>query len=555
MRPFSRCVCFLAAIAALVPRGRSAAQTASSDSNAGGSFTQGVMTVSGDSVDRLRLAQLEGRAPVEGLMLRSPSSLMDPRRSGVTPRNFTIVFPELTLVSNSRLPFGQNDGAMWAGKGANLRALAGFTISAGPLRVVVIPELAYSSNNRLNIDPADPSFVKPVPAGRSVFSNPSNVFPYSIDMPWRFGGEGISRIYPGQSSVSLTAGPIEAGAATENEWWGPAIVNPIVMGDNAPGFPHAFIRTSHPVNTILGRLDARWIVGGLKESDFFDDNPDNDVRSLSALAIAWKRSAASGVTLGFTRSVFSATTGYSDVAGHLFDVLKNTGHPNARAVSDSTMIPGSDQIFSLFAQWALPRYGLESYVEWGRTEFPVSFRDFLKQPLHSRGYTAGVQWSKPIAPDARFRAQGEVTNVEQSSTYRFRPIGSWYTSRSVIQGYTNEGQVIGAGIGPGSSSQWVAADYFKGGWQFGVTAGRLRFNNDAFFLLSYANRCGHDVTTHPGVRAGYSNSYFRLRADYASATRYNSFFQNKSETCQSTNGEGSDRSNKYLSVTLSTIGW
>lgn len=554
MRPFPRCVCFLAAIAALAPKSRAEAQNASSDSNAGGSFAQGVITVSGDSVDRLRLAQLEGRAAVEGLMLRSTSSLMDPRRSGNTPRTFTVVFPQLTLVSNSTLPFGQNDGALWAGKGANLRVLAGFTISAGPLRVVVIPELAYSSNNRLNINPADPRFVKPVPAGRSVFSTPSNVFPYSIDMPWRFGGDAINKIYPGQSSVSVTAGPIEAGAATENEWWGPAIINPIVMGDNAPGFPHGFIRTSHPVNTFLGRLDARWIVGGLKESDFFDDNPDNDVRSLSALAITWKRSAASGVTLGFTRSVFSVGTGYGDVAGHMFDALKNTGHPNARAVSDSTMIPGSDQIFSLFAQWALPRYGLESYVEWARTELPVSFRDFLKQPLHSRGYTAGTQWSKPIGADARFRAQGEVTNVEQSSTYRFRPIGSWYTSRSVIQGYTNEGQVIGAGIGPGSSSQWVAADYFKGGWQFGVTAGRLRFNNDAFFLLSYANRCGHDVTTYPGVRAGYSNSYFRLRADYASASRYNTFFQNKDETCNA-GGEGSDRSNKYLAITLSTFGW
>ena len=261
MRPFPRCIGLLAAVAALAPQSRAIAQSSSSDRNAGGTFAQGVITVSGDSVDRLRLAQLEGRAPVEGLMLRSTSSLMDPRRSGGTPRTFTIVFPDFTLVSNSTLPFGQNDGALWAGKGANLRALAGFTISAGPLRAVVIPELAYSSNNRLNINPADPRFVKAVPAGRSVYSNPSNVFPYSIDMPWRFGGEGFTKIYPGQSSVSVTAGPIEAGAATENEWWGPAIVNPIVMGDNAPGFPHGFIRTSHPVNTIVGRLDARWIIG------------------------------------------------------------------------------------------------------------------------------------------------------------------------------------------------------------------------------------------------------------------------------------------------------
>src|SRR5688500_9055914 len=373
-------------------------------------------------------------------------------------------------------------------------------------------------------------------------------------MPYRFGGDAITRIYPGQSSLSIRAGPIEAGAATENNWWGPALINPIVLGDNAAGFPHAFLRTAHPVNTILGRLEARWIVGGLKESDFFNNSPDNDVRALSAIGIAWERNAASGLTLGFLRAVFSVGTGYSDVPGSAFDVLTNTGHPNARAISDSTMIPGSDQIFSLFARWALPRYGLESYVEWGRAEFPISLRDFLKQPEHSRGYTTGLQWSRPIGTDSRFRVQGEVTNVEQSSTFRFRPIGSFYTSRAVVQGYTNEGQVIGAGIGPGSSAQWLAADFFKGNWQVGATAGRLRFNNDAFFLRGYAHRCGHDVTTYPGIRAAYANSYFRLRADFASATRYNTFFQNL-QSCDSPDGEGSDRSNKYLSVTLATFGW
>lgn len=554
MRPFPCFFYLLAATALLAPPTRVAAQKTSGDSDDGESFAQAVIVVSGDSVDRLRLAQLEGRAPLDGLMLRSASSLMDPRRSGRRPRTFTVVMPELNLVSNSTLPFGQNDGALWAGKGANLRALAGFTISAGRVRLVVIPELAYSSNNRLDINPADPTFVQPVPADRSVFSSPSNVFPYSLDMPYRFGGDAINRVYPGQSSLSVAAGPIEAGAASENEWWGPALLNPVVMGDNAAGFPHAFLRTSHPVNVLRGRLEARWIVGGLKESRFFDDDSSNDVRSLSALAVTWKRSATSGLTLGFTRSVISVATGYGDVAGHIFDALKNTGHPDARPLSDTTMTPGSDQIFSLFAQWVLPRYGLESYVEWGRTEFPVSLRDFLKQPEHSRGYTTGLQWSRPTGVNSRFRVQGEVTNVEQSSTFRFRPIGSFYTSRSVIQGYTNEGQVIGAGIGPGSSGQWIAADYFKGGWQLGAGVGRLRFNNDAFFLRSYANRCGHDVTTYPGVRAGYSDSYFRLRVDYAWTSRYNTFFQNAGDTCES-GGEGSDRSNRHLSVTLSTFGW
>src|SRR5215213_7102248 len=96
-------------------------------------LTQGVVLVSGDSVERLRMAQLEGRAASGGLMLRSTSSLMDPRRTGARRRPFSIVFPTLNFVNNSKLPYGQNDGALWAGIGANARVLAGFTVSMGPL--------------------------------------------------------------------------------------------------------------------------------------------------------------------------------------------------------------------------------------------------------------------------------------------------------------------------------------------------------------------------------------------------------------------------------------
>lgn len=558
MRPSKRLqnVMFAALLAALQlstpTRATGQAQTVGGSETR--SLTQGVITVSGDSVDRLRLAQLEGRAPLGGLMLRSTSSLMDRRREGDAGLAFSVVFPQFTFVANSSLPFGQNDGALWAGKGANARILGGFTATLGPVKLVAIPEFAYSANNRLSIVPIDERFAAPLPLDRSRFSSPFNVHPFSIDMPYRFGDQSVSSISAGQSSLTVSAGPIEIGAANENEWWGPALRNPIVMSDNAPGFPHGFLRTGRPLNSFLGQIEGRWVVGGLKESDYFNDDITDDVRSLSALALTWRRNAASGLTLGITRAVFAPVDGYSEVAGSTFDVFTNTGHPNAKPVGDSTIVPGPDQILSLFARWALPRYGLESYIEWGRAELPVSPRDFLEQPNHTRAYTAGLQWVRALgAEDSRLRIQGELTNVEQSTTYRFRPGGSFYTSRAVIQGYTNEGQLVGAGLGPGSSGQWLAGDYYNGPWQFGLNIGRTRFNNDAFFLQSYATRCGHDVTVYPGIRASYSNSYIRLAADFASASRYNTFFQNKS-SCES-GGEGSDRSNRYLAITLTTFGF
>jgi hypothetical protein len=518
-------------------------------------LSEAALTVSGDSVDRWRLSELDGSVPQRGLTLRSTSSLSDPRRYGHGPRRFTIVSPYLKFIGNSELPFGQNEGALWVGKGANLRAMAGFTGTFGPVRIVAIPEIVYSANSALSITPMDSVRGPQLPSSRSPFSSPFNVYPYSIDLPYRFGPTSVSRLYPGQSSITITAGPVEAGAATENEWWGPAVRNPIVLGDNAPGFPHGFIRTNGELSGPLGLFEARFILGGLHESDFFDDDFTNDVRSISALAVAWRPSLRSDVTLGLTRAVIAPASGYSDVPGAFFDVFRNVGHPDARALSDSAFIAAPDQIFSLFARWVIPRFGLESYIEWARTDPPLSLHDFFEQPNHSRGYTAGLQWTRADwAGQSRFRVMGEITNVEQSSTFRFRPIGSYYTSRSVPQGFTNEGQVLGAGIGPGSSGSYFAADYFRGAWRLGASLGRTRFNNDAFFLLPGADRCGHDVTLYPGIRGSYASHYMRIGLAFVSASRYNTFFQNIGRTCVA-GGDGSDRHNNSVSLTVATFGW
>ena len=512
-----------------------------------------VITVSGDSADRLRMAQLEGNAPLKGMLLRSTSSLSDPTLWGYGRRGVTAVLPEITTAINSELPFGQNDGALWAGKGYNVRVLGGLAVDFGPLRLVAIPELVSSTNYSNTVDVTDLRFSRPLPSTRSPFSSPFNVVPYSIDLPYRFGDQKINKVYPGQSSLTLSFGPMQAGGSTENEWWGPALRNPLLLGDNAAGFPHAFLRTGRPLTSPIGVFEGRWVVGALKESDHFDNDESNDIRSLSAFALTWKQRPSAGFSIGIMRSVYAPADGYGSAFGKAFDFLRSTGRPNALPVTDSTMAPGPDQITSLFAHWALPRYGLETYVEWARTELP-SLRQFLLYPQHTRGYTGGAQWVKRTGESSRFRFQGELTNVEQSSTYRFGPIGSFYTSRAVAQGYTNEGQMLATGIGPGSSGQWLAFDWFFSGLQAGANFSRTRFNNDAFFLKSDPSRCFHDVTVAPGIRAGWTNKLFRLRADYTKVTRYNAFWQ-RENGCGGDDTAIGDRSSHNFLLTLSTLGW
>lgn len=552
MRPFLL-LQTLAAMAALIPVPVARAQDSATIRLKAPLF-EPMVTVSGDSVDHLRLAQLQGRAPSGGMFFRSTSSLTNPLVAGVTPRPLSIVLPQVWFVMNSDLPFGQNDGAMWGGKGYNWRALGGVTASLGPIRIVAIPEVVYSTNYAISVDPLDLRFARPLPGNFSPFASPFNYLPYPADVPYRFGDSAFAKVYPGQSSATVTFSQFEAGVSTENEWWGPAIRNPILFSDNASGFPHAFFRTGKPVSTGIGVFEGRWLIGGLHESDYFDDDVTNNVRAISSFGLTWKLKPEAGLTLGLARSVYEPVDGYSGVAAKAFSFLKGTDHPNALAMTDSTLTPGADQILSVFAHYVYPRYGLEGYVEWARTELPSSLRDFFLYPNHTRGYSAGLQYAHALNDASLVRFQTEFTNVEQSGSYRFRPTGSFYASRGAIQGYTNEGQLLGAAVGPGSSGEWFAMDYMRPNLQFGVNFGRTRPNSDAFFARANPNRCFHDVMIYPGARAAFTTRFFKVQADYSKLTRYNAFFQ-RVRGCQTDETAIGDRNWHYLSLSLSLLGW
>ena len=76
---------------------------------------------------------------------------------------------------------------------------------------------------------------------------------------------------------------------------------------------------------------------------------------------------------------------------------------------------------------------------------------------------------------------GEITDLQIPSTILLRPQESWYTHYQVRYGYTNYGQVIGAGIGPGGSCQTVGLQWGTGLNKFGGTFERVVHNNDFYY--------------------------------------------------------------------------
>jgi len=488
------------------------------------------------------------RVPAQAPVLRSLSShlaFVANDTNGARRTHWQFVAPTVRFTHNSALPYSLNDGALWAGRGASMDLTGGVSMRAGPVRLILVPELVVAAND--SFARPDIYYNPPPPLPRSEYSSPFHGNGQSIDMPWRFGNAPIRQLYPGQSTAMVDVGLASIGVSTENEWWGPGMRNALVLSNHAPGFEHAFVRTRDPIATPLGNFGARWIVGTLRESRYFDVDTSK-LRSISLLAVTWTPRQDSGLVVGFARSVLAPSRRPIDALRDAWQVFADVGHPNARPYLDSTITPGRDQLFSLFLRWSFPKDGFETWAEWARTEVPLSLRDFIIYPNHTQGYTLGLQWTgDTLRWNARLHAEAEFTFLEQSTTYRHREIGSWYTSRAVVQGYTNRGQSLGAAIGPGSSSQWIALDYVLPSWEVGLNLTRIRWMNDAMSQRDYglSGWCQHDVSLLPGIRGAARTRFGTVAMDYSAGWRINTFFENTSGCPTS---PGRDENNKSLTI-------
>lgn len=505
-----------AALAGLCARAAAQSPAPAPDTVPRGTLLRPLVTVGSELEQRLRDDQLRGAAPDAGWLLRSPSSLT-PWSPGVA-----VLVPEARLAWNSRLPFSVNDGAMWAGRGGSMLATAGFAATFRHLRLVVAPELAWSENRSLSdvvpasFDTLTRPFQPPWLTGRN-----------SADLPYRFGASSFARLYPGESSLTLRAGGVEAGGSTEEEWWGPGGRFAIVLTNDAPGFPHLFLRTAHPLRTPLGGVEARWITGALESSEWFAvDSAGGEAprtwRSLSAASLVLHPAGVRGLSLGVSRSVYADASGAGNALSRGADVLTRWS-----GAGDTARARPYEQMLSLSARWVLPADGAELYAEWARYRLPTSLRDFLEAPEHTQGYVLGGSWLRPAGPGA-VRLNAELTFLERSPTYATRPIGSWYASAAVPEGYTNQGEPLGAFVGPGASGQWASADWLRAAGRVGLFLGRVRWANDAYYDYPYRTSLyfGHDVSVYGGVRGATTVGPFSLAADYTLQRRYNVFFQN-----------------------------
>jgi hypothetical protein len=472
-----------------------------------------------DADDQERLFALRGNASTSGYLLRSAAAIPSPQPARCGVHVFALR-PRFRSIWNSALPFSLNNGFLWAGRGLSAELTVGFAAEYGPVYLVLAPQFEYSRNREFDeILPArspDHIFLPYWQTGR-----------YLIDAPLRPAYISIHGAELGQSTVAVRAGPLVVGATTADEWWGPGVRNALLLSNNAPGIPRVFLSSLRPIATSLGNLEFRWFAGELRGSGYFGPDAATisspDLRALSAIGLTLDIAHVPGLTLGLARSVYAPIDSGGTIVGRAADALTRW----ALLDTTSTEQPDFDQITSLFARWVFAAAGTEIYGEWARHELPHSLMDLLRYPSYGRGYTLGLQWSRGISDSRVVRVQTELTNLEQTLTSQLGRQPSFYVGRSSPAGYTNRGRVIGAAIGPGSSSQWLAIDLFSDRARVGIFGERIRWNDDAYMSVpSPWPFLGHDVSMRGGVRGGGTIAGWNVATEFGYEHRMNYLFQN-----------------------------
>jgi len=478
-----------------------------------------------------RSAGLTGAAPLWPGLLRRPSgarplwlcdggapareALADP--APLPGLRWDLVPPALLGKLHTGWADDRNDGALWAGRGLSASLTPGLRARWRWLTVQLAPVAAWQENRAYPV-PASPE------PGWSPWANPYGGGTSSIDLPLRMGPRAFATFDPGQSYLRLDAWNLALGLSTENLWWGPGIRNSLLMSSSAAGFPHLFLGTSRPLDVWLGFLEAELLWGRLSESRWFDADPGNDRRLFEALVLTFEPAAARGLTLGYARAFLFP--GARVAFHHYFDPLWQPLFKSLLRRSTSDGTSPDNQLTSLFFRWAMPGSRFELYGEWGRDDHAFGLTDLLMEPGHSQAWLLGLQ-KLLAAPPGWLRLQLEACRTfELPASHPTRPVPTFYTHWAERQGYTQRGQMLGAGLGPQGDTQFLAFDWLKGARSLGLFLERVQRNERWFYdqVVPVTEKPRHDLSMTYGTRGSWASAGWDLSWEAGITHRYNRDF-------------------------------
>ncbi|GAA5521965.1 capsule assembly Wzi family protein [Aliifodinibius salicampi] len=464
--------------------------------------------------------------------------------------DFTLGFyePEIQGTYNHKLPYGENNGAAWYGRGMNTEFKGGFYINSHFLDITIHPQIVHQQNEDFEV----PRFIPRDRDGNIRYvaqgTLPEDTLAERIDRPFRFGPDSYTTINWGHSSVRFHRYNMEIGLSSEPLWWGPGVQYALTLSNNAGGVPHAFLGNREPIELPynIGQFQFRWVWGWPKDSKYFDlkeayatrphQSPEKFLRRrfMNGLNIVYSPSFLPNFHIGTSRIIHQYIPESGMTAGDYLAIFRSFPNPDEKALSaarDASHYEEINPLSSVYFRWVFPESNAEVYAEYMKDSHSWNFRDFLMEPQHGRAYTIGAQ--KIIKSGYSWldfvKVNAEINSLMSTRLDDIRPQTYLYSHKSVKQGHTHRGQVLGAAIGPGSTSQYIGAEsYFEKG-RIGFFVQRTVDNNHLHYEYYqrwyqtgwYGDMYRHRVDVNIGLDANYRIYDIMLGAGVVWNKKYN----------------------------------
>ncbi len=404
--------------------------------------------------------------------------------------------------NNSLLPQGFNDGIMFPARGWQERYSIGINLQWGILDINFQPEKLSIQNITQDYYPGNPA------DGNFMFKYFGMVANY-IDHFRQFGFEKIDTTSYGQSRIGLKNKHISFGYTTENIWWGPGKRSSLIFTNNAGGFRHYYLNSVEPIKTFIGSFEFSAITGILDTSKYTDIDQELlnvcqpckvfknlDQRKIDAITINWNPKWIPNLYLG-----------YAFARQYYVNKNNDFGEKYSFFSKDRTQ-----QILgSLMFRFSLPKEHAEFYGEMGLPDDAAYPWKFFKERNSRTGLIFGtnklVFFNKS---NSYLNLNIEIAQLQLMNPRNIFYLGypfaggqprSWYLNTNIRQGWSNNGQLLGAAIGPGSNSQSLSLSWNKSYNKIGIFIERVAHNNDFYYSVYYNPFAG-------GLGYGYYNRYW-----------------------------------------------
>ena len=408
--------------------------------------------------------------------------------------------PEWFNSYNTKAPYGQNDGALWQGKGYNTSLTAGARLEAFGFEATFKPQVSWSQNREFDYMPG-------------VYGSEYSYFwKGNIDLVQRYGDSSFWTFDWGDTEIRYSWKKLTAGFGTQAIWLGPAFLNPMLHSNNAATYPKFDVglrKTEIYIPHIdwnIGYVEGRIWTGCLTESKYFDNDSSNDHNLIHGFTFSYAPSFLPGFTVGLNRTCLVKSS--KENLKYVIPVGNNT-HVGEQGA-------GEDQKFSFTADYLFPSVGFEIYGEIGTDDYAPGggFKGYQRYLTHTMTYTVGAKKSITISEEKKIYSElvFEWNNTEMSQNYQLVGGYSFGFHYQITQGYTNRGQWLGSGIGYGGNSQHLEYRiYYPKGSTF-LCIGRN--NPDNNYIYAKAINSNTNETEIKYSHAFKANYYFGATTTY-----------------------------------------